>query len=131
MMILFYLVLLFCKRNYLDGILYIFFPPIILLGRIIFFMLYVFSLDFILDRIHFYVIPVIGLIFILNYISIFLGIFFSCYVRTVCFIQPYDVTAYYDVSCVYLTNGMYRQYGFAHNLVTCSSFLYLPAFILH
>ena len=77
MMILFYLIFLFCKINGPDSILYIFYPPRILFGIDIFLSFYVLSLALSLDRIHFYVIPIIGLVFILKDITGRLGILFS------------------------------------------------------
>ena len=57
MMILFYFIFLFSERKALDSILYVFSPPIILLGLNVLFSFYGFSLDLSLDRIHFYVRP--------------------------------------------------------------------------
>ena len=62
---IFYLILLFLYRNTLDSLLYVFFPPIILLRLKVLSSFYIFSLEFSLDRIYFYVSPIIGLFFIL------------------------------------------------------------------
>ena len=65
MMILFCLILLFCKIDALDNLLYVFNPPRILLCLKTLFNAYVLSLEFSIDKINFYVSPIIGLVFIL------------------------------------------------------------------
>ena len=123
---LFYLILLFCERNDVDSLIYVFFPPIILLGIKVLFS-FTFTVltsfwtgsTFIWARIH-----------LVGYRCLYL-----CFIFLIGTLHKFCLAIWHHglvryILCVYWTCGMYCQYNFAHNVGTCTYFLYLPVLIL-
>ena len=118
---------LFSERNIIGSIMYVFFPPIILLGINFLIHFDVFSLD----RITFYMRLYIVDFFILYRITSSLGMFSSLYVPSIGF---YSVIwchglvkffAYVDLTC-----GIYYPCGSVRSLITHMSFLDILSCIL-
>ena len=131
MVILFYLIFLFCGRNDLDNLIYVLIPHIILLrlytlSRFFRFKYWLHSWqDQLLCDPNYSTSPhLVGYMYLRWY--------FLFFVRTLhrfC-LAIWRPGLVHFVLCIDLTCVMYRQYVFLHNLGICTYFLYLLVFVL-